>query len=131
MRVDLGGVRSPGGVRLPALLGQECARGTRLANWADGGVVSHYRAPPAALPSERLILSPAAREGILLSCESTDADVDRAASDGREDDARTRAAAAPCPAFRPLGGVTVGGAPKPRALTRGRFLFAPGRPIFG
>lgn len=98
--------------------------------------MSHYRARPPVLPSERMILSPAAREGVLLSCESTDADVDRAVSDGRDDDARTRAAAAPCPAFRPLGGVTVGGAPRPRPTAAdfgyaAHDLFAPGRPIFG
>lgn len=96
-----------------------------------------YRARPPVLPSERLILSPAAREVVLLSCESTDADVDCALSDEREDDARNRAASAPCPAFRPLAGVTVGGAPKPRTLTATdsgnttHVLLAPGRPVFG
>ena len=56
-----------------------------------------YRAPPAVLPSRRALLSPAAREGALLSCEATDADVDRAVSDAREDEARARAASVPCP----------------------------------
>ncbi len=77
--------------------------------------MNFYRTPQSVLPSERLILSPVDRETVLLSCESTDADVDRALSDEREDEARNRAAAAPCPAFR-WRGVTVGGEPKPRTL---------------
>ena len=58
-----------------------------------------YRAPPAVLPSRRPILSPAAREGVLLSCESTDNEVERAVSDAREDEARGAAVCVPCPAF--------------------------------
>ena len=61
--------------------------------------MSHYRAPPEVLPSRRSILSPGARDGVLLSCESTDHEVDHAVSDGREEAARDRAALAPCPVF--------------------------------
>ena len=59
-------------------------------------LVSH-RAPPVVLPSLRRLLSPSAREGVLLSCESTDEEVDRAALDNHEADARHRAASAPRP----------------------------------
>jgi hypothetical protein len=90
MRVDLGGIRSPENVRLPALLGQECARGTRLANWADGRIVSHYRTHPAVLPSLRALDAPYPGEG----------DRSRWNEDVDEQIARLRAASAPCPGVR-------------------------------
>ena len=98
--------------------------------------MSHYRAPPAVLPSLRdldaEVLAPVsefATEPILIEAE-----------------ARRRAAAAPCPAFAtpPPRGVTVSGYPvlrlPPLSLTVQpgedwrdvlASSLAPGRPVFG
>lgn len=81
-----------------------------------------YRAPPKVLPSCRPLLSPGARESALLSCESTDAEVERAVEDGREVDARNSAAAAPCPAF-------VVGPPVLRPRPPPTPMPGPGRPV--
>ncbi len=70
--------------------------------------MSHYRARPAVLPSERLILSPWARESKprrlralreAKEHDATEADIERAVIDGREHEARNRASTAPCPTF--------------------------------